>query len=683
MSGHDRVQGLEQASKFLQAEITERKRETELVLERQARYPEYRARVRRHFEDIVRQQPSESELEFRPIRKNGSIIWVPEIIHRVTRPKHAATDWRILCRDITERKRAEIRMKRRHKDLEQLVKERTAALLEEKERAQVTLASIGDAVIRTDATGTIDYLNPAAERLTGWNNDEAQGMPLQRVFKVIDESTREPVEEAIERCLRENQVTGIGEDAVLVRRDGREVSISESSAPIRNRDGKVIGVVLVFSDVTEERDRARQLSYQASHDALTGLVNRHEFERRLERVLTTVQPNDEHSLLFLDLDQFKIVNDTCGHVAGDELLRQVAVLLQSKVRTRDTLARLGGDEFGVLLEHCPEEQTLRIANELRQTVQEFRFPWEGRGFNVGVSMGLVPIQAGHTLSTVLGAADSACYAAKDKGRNRIHVHRTEDTELLRRHGEMQWVTRIHRALTENRFRLYQQDIIAIGQDPTRAKYCEILIRLLDERGDLVLPGAFIPAAERYNQMLAIDRWVVNTALAALYTHASADPPVVCAINLSGQSLGDEKFLDFLTRQIDQSDIRPQQICFEITETGAVADLKSAVHFISTLKGQGCRFALDDFGTGLASFGYLKNLPVDYLKINGSFVRDMADDPIDCAMVESINQIGHLMGLKTIAESVQSEAILEKLKAMGVDYAQGYAIAKPRPLEAIN
>ncbi|MHB1590293.1 MAG: EAL domain-containing protein, partial [Sulfuricella sp.] len=556
-----------------------------------------------------------------------------------------------------------------------------AALYAEKERALVTLQSIGDAVITTDIEGRIEFLNPVAETLTGWSTGEAIGRPLQQVFDIINELTRLPLENPVEKALRYNIIVGLANHTVLIRRDGHEVHIDDSAAPIRERDGRIIGVVLVFHNVSEKRKLAHQLSYQAKHDALTGLINRSEFERQLEELLdSAANQHKQHALLYLDLDQFKVVNDTCGHSAGDELLRQLTAHIQSKVRESDTFARLGGDEFGVLLENCPLDQALRLANALLDEVGAFRFVWLDKTFAVGVSIGLVAITATSGLSAnVLSAADTACYAAKDKGRNRVQVYSPDDSEMAERHGEMHWVARIAKAFEEERFHLYYQPIVSVRSGaPEQEQHFEVLLRMRDENHNLVPPGAFIPAAERYNMMVEIDRWVIRNALNWLIVHA--ERPVICAINLSGQSVNDDRFLAFLIDQIKGTGVTPHKVCFEITETAAISNLAKASNFIKTVKSLGCSFSLDDFGSGMSSFSYLKNLPVDYLKIDGSFVRDMINDPIDCAMVESINHIGHVMGIKTIAEFVENQAILDKLRVIGVDYAQGYGIAKPCPLE---
>ncbi|HEY9634250.1 MAG TPA: EAL domain-containing protein [Coleofasciculaceae cyanobacterium] len=614
--------------------------------------------------------------------------------------------------EIQQRQQAEESLQRAYDSLELQVEQRTAqlaqanaslqveissrqltqeSLFREKELAQVTLQSIGDAVITTNAEGLIDYLNPVAEALTDIGKQEALGKPLSCVVNLVNEATRELVESPVETVLREGQIVSLTQPTLLITRSGREVAIDDSAAPIHASDGQVIGAVLVLRDVTQERHLERQLSWQASHDDLTGLVNRHEFENRLEQaVIGARTSSQQHTLCYLDLDQFKLVNDTCGHIAGDELLCQVTNLFQSQVRASDTLARLGGDEFGLLLNHCSLESAERVANKLREQLQQFRYLWHDKTFSIGVSIGVVAIDANtQSVTTVLSAADAACYAAKNKGRNRVHVYQADDQELAIQQGQMQWIARLTQALEENRFRLYYQPIVPSLRTSSEEEHYEILLRLVDETGNLVMPGTFIPAAERYNLMQAIDRWVIRTLFASLgehyreNTHPSSSPGEVgyCfyAINLSGASLNDEQLIDFVHEQLTLHQLPPQMICFEVTETVAIANLAQAAQFMRSLKQIGCRFALDDFGSGMSSFAYLKNLPVDYLKIDGGFVKQIVSEPIDLAIVEAINHIGHVMGIQTIAEFVENETILDKVTAIGVDYAQGYSIAKPRPL----
>ena len=572
--------------------------------------------------------------------------------------------------DITEHKRAE------------------ETIFAQKERAEVTLTSIGDAVVTTDAEGVVEYLNPMAEMLTGWTVDEARGQPLDTVFHIIDEHSRERAQNPLTVCLGQGAATRQANYTVLLSRAGHECAIQKTESLIRSREGQILGLVLVFSDITEARQVAQQLAHDATHDALTGLVNRREFESRLQRLVEMVQTQKtEHALCYLDLDQFKIINDTCGHAAGDEILCQVADLMRGHIRQRDTIARLGGDEFGVLMEHCTLEQALRVADALCQTVEEFRFVQGDKKFSVGASIGLVSVtKASRDITDVLRAADNACYTAKNKGRKRIHVYREDDAELATRRGEMQWVERIKHALEEDRFHLNFQPIVPINGGDTGQEHYELLLRLDDEDGHIVRPSAFLPAAERSNLATQIDRWVVRTAFEWFTLHPERlEHLFLCAINLSGHSLGDKEFLESLVRQFDEVNISPEKICFEITETAAITNFVGATRFIETLKELGCRFALDDFGSGLSSFAYLKNLPVDFLKIDGVFVRDILDNPIDLAMVKSINEIGHAMGKQTIAEFVENDAILDELRLgeLGVNYAQGYAIGHPRPINEMH
>lgn len=555
------------------------------------------------------------------------------------------------------------------------------ALQMERERAQITLESIGDGVISTDVNGAIAYMNPAAEQLTRWRSEHAQGIPLAALFKLLDENAQDDGFKLIDRILG-GELGNHSEHAKLIQRaDGSTVSVTLVGAPILHA-GQVSGAVLVLHDMTRERQYLANLSWQTTHDSLTGLTNRREFECRLELVLQNLaRQQGRHALLYLDLDQFKLVNDTCGHAAGDELLRHVCALLQAGLREGDTLARLGGDEFGILLENCPPDVAETIADGLRQTVQSLHFVWKGRPFLTTISIGLVHIHlAPVTIEGLLQAADMACYMAKEKGRNRVQVYHADDSELSLRFGEMAWVQRLHVALEDNRFCLYAQEIAELGSTRDAAGHIEILLRLYDESGRMILPDSFIPAAERYGLMSSIDRWVVENVFRIISECAARSPGrpmAVCAINLSGTTIGDEDFLAFLHEQFECYGVAPEMICFEITETSAIANLGSAIRFINDLKGLGCQFSLDDFCAGMSSFAYLKHLPVDFLKIDGSFVRDMLDDPINRAMVEVINHIGHVMGKRTIAEFVESPQIERALIEIGVDFAQGYTIERPK------
>ncbi len=553
------------------------------------------------------------------------------------------------------------------------------ALQVEKERAQITLASIGDAVITTDVEGSITYMNPAAEQLTHWNAEHAQGLPMAALFSLLDEQAEQESHNLVEQVLSGNLRGGTEHTRYIQRLDGSTVSVNLVGSPILT-EGMTSGTVLVLHDMTQERQYIANLSWQATHDALTGLANRREFEYRLEQALNELarQPA-RHTLMFLDLDQFKLVNDTCGHAAGDELLRHICAVLQSGLREGDTLARLGGDEFGVLLKNCPADQAERIAEHLRQLVQSLHFVWKERPFVTTVSVGLVHVAQGPTtLEASLRAADMACYMAKEKGRNRVQVYHADDSELSTRFGEMAWIQRLHVALEENRFCLYAQAIVPLQGEGE--SHIEILLRLHDESGRTILPDNFIPAAERYGLMSALDRWVVRSVFQTIrqcLDDGHEGPLAMCAINLSGTSIGDDKFLEYLERQFSEFRIPAQMICFEITETSAIANLGSAIRFINQLKSLGCRFSLDDFCAGMSSFAYLKHLPVDYLKIDGSFVKDMLDDPINRAMVEVINHIGHVMGKRTIAEFVETPVIESVLRDIGVDYAQGYLVERPQ------
>ena len=553
------------------------------------------------------------------------------------------------------------------------------ALFREKESAQITLRSIGDGVITTDAECNVEYINPVAEELTGWKVDDANRRPIDEIFRGFHEETCEPLENPLAVAIRRSRSIKSVRPTLLIRRDGNELYIESTASPIRDGKGEVTGGVLVFHDVSESRELNRRLSYHASHDILTGLVNRAEFESRLERALKSAKAREtSYALCYLDLDQFKIVNDSCGHSAGDALLGQLGALLKSKIRWRDTLARLGGDEFGVLLESCSLDEALKTAEVLRVAISEFKFMWDDRSFRLGVSIGVVPITADNEdVAALLSAADSACAAAKEAGRNRIHSFQENDIELMRRRREMQWAARINNALEDNRFELFRQTIKPLQTEEDGAHY-EILLRMRDESGGIIAPGLFIEAAERYSITPRIDRWVIKNAFRWLVSEADErERLVMCSINLSGQSLGDEKFLPFVVEQFQMSGIDATKICFEITETAAIASYSQANRFINALKELGCKFALDDFGTGLSSFGYLKHFPVDFLKIDGSFVKEILHDPIDREMVRSINEIGHLTGKKTIAEFAENEEIITMLKGMGIDYAQGYGVSEPK------
>ncbi len=553
------------------------------------------------------------------------------------------------------------------------------ALFKEKESAQITLQSIGDGVITTDSKCRIEYLNPVAEQLTGWRLEHAQGRIIDEIFRSFHEETCEPLENPLAVAIRRTRAIKSVRPTLLIRRDGNELYIESCASPIRDGAGNVSGGVLVFHDVSESRELNRKLSYHASHDILTGLVNRREFESRLERALKSAKAREaSFALCHIDLDQFKIINDNCGHSAGDALLGQVGALLKSKIRWRDTVSRLGGDEFGVLLESCSLEEAVRNADMLREAIRNYKFVWEERTFRLGASIGVVPLSPeNEDVASLISAADSACAAAKENGRNRIYSFQENDIDLMRRRREMQWAARINNALEDSRFEIFRQVIQPLQNQQTGLHY-ELLLRMRDETGKIVAPDQFIVAAERYGLTPNIDRWMVEHALRWLVSEADErEKLAMCSINLSGQSLGDDKFLPFVIDHFHRSGIDGSKICFEITETAAIASFSQANRFIHALKDLGCRFALDDFGTGLSSFGYLKHFPVDFLKIDGSFVKEILHDPIDREMVRSINEIGHLTGKQTIAEFAENLEIIEMLRSLGVDYAQGYGIAVPQ------
>jgi diguanylate cyclase (GGDEF)-like protein/PAS domain S-box-containing protein len=543
------------------------------------------------------------------------------------------------------------------------------------------LNALAEAVIATDKEGRITFMNPAAEQLTGSAAASAVGKSLEEIVSLVDENDRRVLSDPVHQALTSGAAVNLSRRALLLSRsNGSERSIELSASPIRSSPNELAGAVIMLHDVTELRGLAR-LSYQATHDALTGLVNRREFERRLQEAIESGQRGDgQHVLCCLDLDRFKLVNDTSGHLAGDSMLREVAKLLRDAVRDSDTVARLGGDEFGTLLVGCPLEKARQIADDVCRAVGDYRFAWKDRIFNVGVSVGLVEIsRESGTLEELLAAADSACYVAKKQGSGRVVVYSARDEALARHTGEIQWLQRLQGALKENRFHLYHQ-VIVQAPGVTGGPAMEVLVRLRDEAGHELPPVEFIRAAERYRLMGLVDRWVVQTTLAALGRGAipvPADRSV--AINISGQTLGDVQFLEFVVDCLDSTGVAPGQVCFEITESAVVANLDHARRFIGVLHGMGCQFALDDFGSGVGSFSNLKTLPLDYLKIDGSFMRNLARDPVNQTMVTAMIKLARTLNFKVIAEQVEDTAALDAARRIGVDYLQGYAIGRPQPL----
>ncbi|NER00006.1 MAG: EAL domain-containing protein [Cyanothece sp. SIO2G6] len=649
--------------------------------------PHFDEQLRQHLD---RQQP-QFRCEYRILHKDGTYRWM------LTRGVALWNDDGIPQRmagsqtDMTERKLLE------------------QALFQEKELAQITLQSIGDAVITTDELGYIQNFNPVAERLTGWKAENAKYRPIEEVCQLVDGSNRKRLENPAICALKVGEPVSLSNHPTLISKTGEEFAIGDSAAPIRSDSGDILGTVLVFHDVTEERGRAQQLAWHASHDPLTQLYNRERFIQVVSDAIHEAQNhNDSHVLCYLDLDHFKAVNDTCGHAAGDELLCQVAALWQSKIRRSDVLARVGGDEFGLLLYNCTVERAVAIADDFCDSIQAFRFLYEGKIFTIGVSIGVVAITK-NSIDTkqVLRLADAACYTAKEKGRNRTQLYSPDDDNIIQQSMDSQWFSRLTQALDNDQFHLYYQSIanvIAVTQKPETQPYnstnsnpensdlensnpensdlklCEILLRLPHpETGQISLPAAFMAPAERYDLMPKIDRWVVENLLEYLRSHSPTANTIYC-VNLSGASINDDQFIEFLGHQLQQHDVDPKILCFEITETVAISNLYRAANFILELKKLGCHFALDDFGSGMSSFAYLKHLPVDYLKIDGNFVKDALTDDVLAAMLEAINNIGHLMGLKTIAEYVENQDILDRMKTLGIDYVQGYVIDYPQPLQ---
>jgi diguanylate cyclase (GGDEF)-like protein/PAS domain S-box-containing protein len=570
---------------------------------------------------------------------------------------------------------------------ERLISERTHELLEVNRQLKdsqahlLTLSSAVDAspngIMVTDAKGVIEYVNPRCEQITGYPAEEVIGK-TPHIFR-CDENDGQFIE--MWQAMRSgNSWSGELQNR---RKNEEQYWIREYVAPIRDSESTITHFVAIYEDITASRHLAEKLSYQATHDDLTGLINRVEFENRLNLLVDDARNRDsKHALCFLDLDQFKVINDTCGHIAGDELLRQLGKLLAGTTRKSDTLARLGGDEFAILIEDCEPQQAEWIANEVREMVEQFQFIWESQLFTIGVSIGVTSIDK-HTpgRTEVLKQADSACYAAKNSGRNRVYLYQHQDKQLAQQEGEFKWVNEVKEAILDNRLELFVQPIIS-----TRSEHLssyEVLIRLRNKAGQLFPPGAFLPSAERYNLSDKVDRWVIDHVFGWLEQHQHKLPFLKqLAINLSGASLGHTEMLAYISSRLAKANFKASMIKFEITETAAIGNLRNANTFIKALSEIGCQFSLDDFGSGLSSFGYLKNLPVQSIKIDGMFVKDMNTDPLDFEMVKSINDIGHVMGLETIAEFVEDQQIWEKLRSIGVDYGQGYHLGKPVPIDAI-
>ncbi len=628
-------------------------------------HPEESERLTRYTKARLKNETAPTSYEVRWLKKNGTIVWflanVQTLEWNGERVAHG------VYIDITDRKRAE----------ENIERHRVSLSNSKKKYETLVESSLQGFLIVNEDEKPI-FANKAMAKMLGFDSPE-ELTSLDSLVSLYHPDESERLTRYTRARLR-NEPAPTTYEIKWYRKD-RSIVWLLANVQVIAWDGKQVAQAL-YLDITERKRAEQVLSFQATHDSLTGLINRQEFERRLGRVLgITREPQDEHVLCYMDLDKFKVVNDTCGHMAGDELLRQVGRVLSETVRKRDTLARLGGDEFGVLMEHCTLEQARRVATKLHRAVADYHFTWEKQVFQIGVSIGLVPItEVSETITNVLSAADSACYTAKNQGRNRVHVYRPNDLDLSHRQGEMQWVARLNQALAHDRLQLWSQPIVPIGHDLDESEQFEILLRLVDEDGSTILPEAFLPAAERYGLSTKLDSRVVSTAFNWMSRHPERLEKLrLCSINLSGTSLADDEFLAFVQDQLRMTRIPPHKVCFEVTETAAIANLSRAMIFMETIKEEGCRFALDDFGSGLSSFAYLKTLPVDYLKIDGEFVKDIADDKIDLALVRSINDVGKVMGKVTIAEFVENEAILGKLREIGVDYAQGYGIGRPIPM----
>ncbi len=633
--------------------------------------PQTQQLLREHF--AGRSDAYVSELRLR--HRDGSWIWVEDRGRLITRTADGRPEWVFgIHIDISERKRRDDAMLRL-----------SAELAQQHELMRVTLQSIGDAVITTNADGLVSWLNPVAERMTGWLSSESIGRPLLQVFHIINEETREPAPDPVAACLAEGKTVGLAPKTLLIARDGTEYGIQDSAAPIRSPQGEMLGVVLVFHDVSEQRRLSGEMTYRATHDSLTGLVNRAEFESRLLRTLRHAQENDSnHALLYIDLDQFKLVNDACGHAIGDQLLQQVSKLLGDSIRTLDTLARLGGDEFAIILEHCTMEQASRVAQKICDRMNDFRFIHGERRFRIGTSIGLVPLdKRWANAAAIQQAADASCYAAKEAGRNRVHAWFETDVTMRERNHEMQWTTRIQHALDHDCFVLFAQRIHCL-RDQALGIHAEVLLRLRNDDGSLVQPGVFLPAAERFHLASRIDRWVLQNAVRWLQCLDEPDAIDSLSVNLSGQSVGDRAFHAWALALFAAAGAATcSRLCLEITETAAVTNLADAAIFIGHVRAVGVKVALDDFGAGASSFGYLKALPVDYLKIDGQFIRTLLSNPLDEAAVRCFADVARLMGLETVAEFVESPEVLERLKEMGVDYAQGYLEHRPEPIDRLT
>ncbi len=625
--------------------------------------PAYRALFRKTMADRLAGESAPRRLEIQLIDGAERGLWVEAQSSIIEYRGNQAI--LTIARDVSYRKSLEVSLSR------------------SKRQAQYTLESISEGVITTDNQGRIDYLNRAAESMTGANRDNAAGHKIGELFSLIDEADRRPLGDPVERCLSMRRRVNMGRRALLVSGDGEhEHSVEITASPVRGPGNSISGTVVVFHDVSEIRGLTRQMSYQATHDALTGLINRREFERRLQEALDSAHAEEGvHIIFYMDLDRFKAVNDSCGHLAGDNMLREVAALIKDQVRDSDFVGRLGGDEFGTLLIGCPLDKARQIATDICNAVADYRFVWQDKIFNIGISIGLVEItHASAALQDIMSAADSACYVAKQRGRGQVHVYSARDEAIARERGDIQWLRQLQEALHESKFELAVQPILATGTANGTGPAVEVLIRMPDEHGRHANSADFLRSAERYQLMPQIDRWVVNATLAAI---SSGEIKLAsnrsCAINISGQTLGDEEFLSFVVDTLDHSGVSPSSICFEVTESAISSNLQHAQRFIEVLNGIGCEFALDDFGSGLGSFASLKSLPIDYLKIDGLYTRNLASDQVNQEMVAAMIKLARTMEFRVVAEQVEEQEDFDWLRDMGIDFVQGNFVDPPATL----
>jgi diguanylate cyclase (GGDEF)-like protein/PAS domain S-box-containing protein len=622
--------------------------------------PAYRALFRKTVSKRMAGEDAPKRIEVQLINGDLSGLWVEAQSTTIEFRGHPAI--LTVARDVSHRKSLEVSLSR------------------SKRQAQYTLESISEGVITTDNDGHIDYMNLAAETLIGTNRDDAAGHRVGELFTLVDDADRRPLGDPVERCLAMRRRVNMGRRAVLVSSDGEhEHSVEITASPVRGPGNSISGTVVVFHDVSELRGLTRKMSYQATHDPLTGLINRREFERRLDEAMDSAHAEEAvHMLFYMDLDRFKAVNDSCGHLAGDNMLREVAVLIKDQVRDSDFVGRLGGDEFGALLVGCPMAKARKIATDTCNAVSDYRFVWKDKIFNIGVSIGLVEIShASGTLQDVMSASDSACYMAKQQGRGQVHIYSARDEAIARERGDIQWLRQLQTALHEDGFSLAVQPIIAMSGRASSGPSVEVLIRLNDQHGKPTESAEFLRPAERYQLMPQIDRWVIDATLSAiangeikLATHRS------CAINLSSQTLGDESFLGFVVDAMDRSGVAPSAVCFEVTETAILANVQHAQRFIEVLHGIGCEFSLDDFGSGLGSFASLKHLPIDYLKIDGTYTRNLESDLVNQEMVSAMIKLARTMQFRIVAEQVEQQSDFDWLRDIGVDFVQGRFIEAP-------